>query len=93
MPRIPRGNLLEVRCRSLDVLALGLTRGRLDLPELAVLAIPVIVGILILIFVVRVILWLLPAGIVAAIAWFLTWSALLTGIAFLAVVLIGLLRR
>jgi hypothetical protein len=60
--------------------------------ELAGLVILVIIGLLV-ITVIGAFLFLLPAIVIAAIVWFITGSEMLTGVAFLAVALLSLLKR
>ena len=61
--------------------------------DLALLFLLVIIGIVIIIVVAKVILFVLPAGIIAIVVWFLTGSLLWAGVAFLVVAFISILRR
>jgi hypothetical protein len=60
--------------------------------ELAGLIALVIVGVIIILLI-GAFLFLLPAILIAAIVWFITGSELLTGVAFLLVALISLVKR
>jgi len=60
--------------------------------QLILLLFFLIVGLLILFLVVKLLILLIPAAIVALIVWFLTHNSMLTGIAFIIVVLLGLLK-
>lgn len=60
--------------------------------EIAGLIALVIIGIIV-IALVGAFLFLLPAILIAAIVWWLTGSNLLTGVAFLAVALVSLVKR
>ncbi len=64
-----------------------------DILELLVFAALVIIGIVILIFLIKIALWLIPAAIVAFIVWFLTSSLWLAGIAFLIIAALSLIRK
>ena len=57
------------------------------------LAVLLIIGIIIIILIAEVLLFLLPAALIAFVVWFLTGSLFLAGIAFLIVALISLSRR
>jgi len=62
--------------------------------ELAVLFILLIIGILVIVFIAKVLFFFLPAAIVAIVVWFITGGdRLLTGIAFLLVAAISIARR
>lgn len=61
--------------------------------ELALLLLLLIIGIALIILVVKILLFILPAGIIAVVVWFLTGSFFWTGVAFLVVALILLLKR
>lgn len=61
--------------------------------ELIALILMMVVGLLILIFIVKVMLLLIPAVIVAFIVLFLTGSMALAGLAFIAIVLLSLLKK
>ena len=68
--------------------------GSFDLSQLAILFLLVIIGIVIIVVVAKIILFVLPAGIVALVVWFLTGGSLLwAGVAFLVVAFISILRR
>lgn len=69
----------------------GLPNGSLF--DLVLLILLLVVGIIIIIVVASVILFVLPAGIIALVVWFLTGSLFLAGIAFLVVAFISLVRR
>ena len=61
--------------------------------QLAILFLLVVIGIVIIVVVAKIILFVLPAGIIALVVWFLTGSLLWAGVAFLVVAFISLLRR
>ena len=65
--------------------------------ELAVLFILLIIGVLIIVFIAKVLLFFLPAVIVALVVWFITldspYNKLLTGIAFLLIAAISIAKR
>ena len=65
--------------------------------ELAVLFILLIIGVLIIVFIAKVLLFFLPAVIVAIVVWFITldspYNKLLTGIAFLLIAAISIAKR
>jgi len=63
------------------------------LSQLAILFLLVIIGIVIIVVVAKIILFVLPAGIVALVVWFLTGNLLWAGVAFLVVAFISILRR
>ncbi len=69
----------------------------LSLPFLAdvfLLVILLIIGVVIIVVLAKLLLWALPAIIIAAVVWFLTGGSLfLAGIAFLVVAVISLARR
>ena len=67
--------------------------GSIDLSQLAILFLLVVIGIVIIVVVAKIILFVLPAGIVALVVWFLTGSLLWAGVAFLVVAFISILRR
>lgn len=52
-----------------------------------------IVGIVIIVVFAHALLFILPAGIVAVVVWFLTGSIFWAGVAFLIVALISLIKR
>ena len=67
-----------------------------DIPplyDLLLLFLLLIIGIAIIIIIAKVILFVLPAGIVAIVVWFLTGSFFWAGVAFLVVAFISLIRR
>ena len=65
--------------------------------ELAVLFVLLIIGVLIIVFIAKVLLFFLPAVIVAIVVWFITldspYNKLLTGIAFLLIAAISIAKR
>ena len=62
--------------------------------ELAVLFILLIIGVLIIVFIAKVLFFFLPAAIVAIVVWFITdGNKLLTGIAFLLIAAISIAKR
>lgn len=61
--------------------------------EWAVLLFLLIIGILIIVFLAKVLLFFLPAAIVAIVVWFITYDRLLTGIAFLLIAAISIAKR
>ena len=63
------------------------------LGDLALLLLLVIIGIVIIILIAKVLLFILPAGIIALVVWFLTGSMFWAGVAFLVVAFISLVRR
>jgi hypothetical protein len=64
------------------------------LSQLAILFLLVVIGIVIIVVVAKIILFVLPAGIIALVVWFLTGGSLLwAGVAFLVVAFISILRR
>jgi hypothetical protein len=64
------------------------------LGDLALLFLLIIIGIIIIVVIAKIILFILPAGIVALVVWFLTGGSLFwAGVAFLVVAFISLLRR
>ena len=67
--------------------------GSYSILELLIFAALVIIGIMILIFLIKLVFWLIPAAIVAFIVWFLTSSLWLAGIAFLIIAALSLIRR
>ena len=64
-----------------------------DLYGLALLFLLLIIGIVIIILIAKVFLFILPAGIIALVVWFLTGSLFWAGLAFLVIGFISLLRR
>ncbi len=67
--------------------------GSYSILELLVFAALVIIGIMILIFLIKLVLWLIPAAIVAVIVWFFTSSLWWAGIAFLIIAALSLIRK
>jgi hypothetical protein len=63
------------------------------LTDFALLILLVVIGIVIIIVLAKILLFILPAGIIALIVWFLTGSFFWAGVAFLVVAFISLLRR
>jgi hypothetical protein len=63
------------------------------LTDFALLILLVIIGVVIIILIAKILLFILPAGIIALIVWFLTGSLFWAGVAFLVVAFISLLRR
>ncbi|HEX9262460.1 MAG TPA: hypothetical protein VF893_08040 [Candidatus Bathyarchaeia archaeon] len=63
------------------------------LGDLAVLLLLVVIGIVIIVVLAKVVLFVLPAGIIALVVWFFTGSLFWAGIAFLVVAFISLLKR
>ncbi len=61
--------------------------------DLLLLFLLLIIGIAIIIILAKVILFVLPAGIIALVVWFLTGSFFWAGVAFLVVAFISLVRR
>ena len=64
-----------------------------NIGDLAILLLLVIIGIVIIVVLAKIILFVLPAGIIALVVWFLTGSVFWAGVAFLVVAFISLLRR
>ena len=61
--------------------------------DIAFLVLLLVVGLVIIILLAKVLLFILPAGIIALVVWFLTGSVFWAGVAFLIVALISLARR
>jgi len=61
--------------------------------DIAFLLLLLVIGLVIIIVLAKVFLFILPAGIIALVVWFLTGSVFWAGVAFLVVALISLLRR
>ncbi len=61
--------------------------------DVAFLLLLLVIGLVIIILLAKVFLFILPAGIIALIVWFLTGSVFWAGVAFLVVALISLLKR
>lgn len=64
-----------------------------NIGDLLILFLLVIIGIVIIIVIAKIILFILPAGIIALVVWFLTGSIWLAGIAFLVVAFISLVLK
>ena len=65
----------------------------LDPLEIGLAILFIILGLFIVVFVVQALFMLIPAAVVAVIVYFLTGSPLYTGIAFLVIVAISLLKK
>lgn len=63
------------------------------LTDLVLLLILGIIGLVIIVLIAKVLLFILPGAIVAAVVWLLTGSLFWAGIAFLAVAVISLIKR
>jgi hypothetical protein len=61
--------------------------------DVAFLLLLLVIGLVIIILLAKVFLFILPAGIIALVVWFLTGSVFWAGVAFLVVALISLLKR
>ncbi|MEM3673538.1 MAG: hypothetical protein QW468_04880 [Candidatus Bathyarchaeia archaeon] len=61
--------------------------------DLALLLLLLVIGIIIIILIVKILLFILPAAIIALLVWLLTGSLLWAGVAFVVVALISLLKR
>ncbi len=64
-----------------------------SLYDLVFLFLLLVIGLVIIILLAKVFLFILPAGIIAVVVWFLTGSVFWAGVAFLVVALFSLLRR
>jgi len=64
-----------------------------SLSELVFLLLLLVAGIAIIMLVVKIVLFVLPAAVIAFVVWLLTDSLYWAGIAFLAVALISLIKR
>ena len=64
-----------------------------NLGDLLILFLLVIIGIVIIVVIAKIILFVLPAGIIALVVWFLTGSIWLAGISFLVVAFISLVLK
>ena len=64
-----------------------------NIGDLLILFLLVIIGIVIIIVIAKIVLFVLPAGIIALVVWFLTGSIWLAGIAFLVVAFISLMLK
>lgn len=63
------------------------------LSGILVLLLLLVIGIVIIILIAKVLLFILPAAIIALVVWFLTASLFWAGVAFLVVAFISLVRR
>jgi hypothetical protein len=61
--------------------------------ELALLLLLIIIGIVIIILIVKILLFILPAAIIALVVWLLTGSLFWAGIVFLVIAFLSLLKR
>ncbi|KPV64803.1 MAG: hypothetical protein AOA65_0770 [Candidatus Bathyarchaeota archaeon BA1] len=61
--------------------------------DLAGLLILLVVGLMIIVFIAKVLFFLLPAAIVALVVWFLTGSGFWAGIAFLIIAALSIAKR
>lgn len=61
--------------------------------DLTLLLLLLVIGIIIIIVIVKILLFILPAAIIALIVWLLTGSLFWAGVAFVVVALISLLKR
>jgi hypothetical protein len=61
--------------------------------DIILLVILLFIGIVIIVIVAHVLLFVLPAAIIAVVVWFLTGNLFWAGVAFLIVALISLVRR
>jgi hypothetical protein len=61
--------------------------------DVFLLLILLVIGIVIIIIIAKVLLFVLPAAIVAAVVWFLTGSLFYAGIAFLVIAFLSVLKR
>jgi hypothetical protein len=61
--------------------------------DVFLLLILLVIGIVIIIIIAKVLLFVLPAAIVAAVVWFLTRSLFYAGIAFLVIAFLSVLKR
>ena len=64
-----------------------------NIGDLLILFLLVVIGIVIIIVIAKIVLFVLPAGIIALVVWFLTGSIWLAGIAFLVVAFISLMLK
>jgi hypothetical protein len=74
-------------------LLLSFAFGPPSIYELALLLLLLIVGIAIIILIVKILLFILPAAIIALVVWLLTGSLFWAGAAFLIVAFLSLLKR
>jgi hypothetical protein len=78
------------------VIVLALFSLPFQLPPLydaALLLLLLVIGLIVIVVVAKILLFILPAGIIALAVWFLTGSLFWAGVAFLVVAFISLLRR
>jgi hypothetical protein len=61
--------------------------------DIILLVILLFIGIVVIVIIAKVILFVLPAAIIAVVVWFLTGSLFLAGVAFLIVALISVVRH
>jgi hypothetical protein len=61
--------------------------------DLLLLVLLLVIGIVIIILIAKILLFVLPAAIIAVVVWFLTGSLFWAGVAFLVVAFISLIRR
>lgn len=52
-----------------------------------------IIGIIIIVAIVKIVLFILPATIIALVVWLITGSGFLAGLAFIAVAILSILKR
>ncbi len=67
-----------------------------DIPalyDLLLLVLLLVIGIVIIVIIAKIFLFILPAGIIAIVVWFLTGSFFWAGVAFLVVAFKSLIRR
>ena len=67
--------------------------GSFGLPGLVVLLLLLILGIIIIIVIAKILLFVLPAAIIALIVWLITGEIVYAGIAFVAVAVLSILKR
>ena len=63
------------------------------IPSIVITLFLLVVGILIVVFILKLLVVLVPAGIIALIVWWLTGSTTYAGIAFLVIAVLGFLKR
>jgi len=63
------------------------------IPSIVITLFLLVVGILIVVFILKLLVVLVPAGIIALIVWWLTGSTMYAGIAFLVIAVLGFLKR
>lgn len=61
--------------------------------DLVLLFLLLVVGLVVIVLLAKFLIFILPAGIIALVVWFLTGSVFWAGVAFLLVALISLIRR